>query len=220
MGDNLEVILQAYRDNEYDIRHFKEGVERYFLGNPKLFAGGRYLIHSSKSRMKDIDHLKEKIIRKTSAGREVSSTNLFDAITDLAGVRVLLLFQDDFARVNEVILNKVNVEKDWILAEAPKAYTWDPENTAFFNKIGIESHIKESFYTSVHYLVKPRADSNITCEIQVRTLFEEIWGEVDHHLNYPTPTENMALKEQIKVLSKIVGAGSRLLDSIRRVEGG
>ncbi|WP_315782452.1 hypothetical protein [Bradyrhizobium sp. SZCCHNPS1003] len=30
-----------------------------------------------------------------------------------------------------------------------------------------------------------RPDSPLSCEIQVRTLFEEIWGEIDHQLNYP-----------------------------------
>jgi hypothetical protein len=36
-------------------------------------------------------------------------------------------------------------------------------------------------------------------------------------MNYPTPSENMACKEQIRVLAKLVGAGSRLLDSLHRV---
>jgi ppGpp synthetase/RelA/SpoT-type nucleotidyltranferase len=41
---------------------------------------------------------------------------------------------------------------------------------------------KESYYTSIRYLVKPRHD-----EIQVRTLFEEIWGGIDHTIYYPHP---------------------------------
>jgi GTP pyrophosphokinase len=76
---------------------------------------------------------------------------------------------------------------------------------------------KPTAYTSVHYLVSPRPDSSICCEVQVRTLFEEIWGEVDHRINYPKPSESIACREQIQVLSKIVGAGSRLLDSLQRV---
>lgn len=82
--------------------------------------------------------------------------------------------------------------------------------------MGLEVHVKDSFYTSVHYLVRPRPDSPHCCEIQVRTLFEEIWGEVDHTLNYPTPTDNIACREQLRVLTKVVGAGSRLVDSIFR----
>lgn len=108
-------------------------------------------------------------------------------------------------------------EGDWFFAERPKVYTWDPEAVAFFANFDLDISEKSTSYTSVHYLVRPREDSPMCCEIQVRTLFEEIWGEVDHQINYPKPTDSVACREQIKVLSKIVGAGSRLLDSLRRV---
>ena len=57
------------------------------------------------------------------------------------------------------------------------------------------------------------------CEIQVRTLFEEIWGEIDHAINYPVATESVACKEQLRVLAKLASTGSRLADSIFRSYG-
>lgn len=54
----------------------------------------------------------------------------------------------------------------------------------------------------------------LSCEIQIRTLFEEIWGEIDHELNYPNPTESSVCREQLRVLAKVVGAGSRLVSAI------
>jgi putative GTP pyrophosphokinase len=39
-------------------------------------------------------------------------------------------------------------------------------------------------------------------------------GEVDHMLNYPTPTNIFTSSEQLKVLAKIVSAGSRSVDSL------
>ncbi len=104
----------------------------------------------------------------------------------------------------------------WYFPEPPKAYTWDPESKQFFEGLEIEVQVKESFYTSVHYLIKPREDSPICCELQVRTLFEEIWGEVEHSINYPDKTSNIPCREQLLVLAKLVGAGSRLVDSIYR----
>ncbi len=56
----------------------------------------------------------------------------------------------------------------------------------------------------------------VCCEIQVRTLFEEIWGEIDHAINYPHSTESIACKEQLKVMTKLVSTGTRLADSIFR----
>ena len=76
--------------------------------------------------------------------------------------------------------------------------------------------MKESFYTSIHYVVRPRPDSEVRCEIQVRTLFEEIWAEIDHQLNYPAQTTSLACLEQLRVLARLVGAGSRLADAIYR----
>jgi hypothetical protein len=40
-------------------------------------------------------------------------------------------------------------------------------------------------YTSVHYIIGSGSQTPLTCEIQVRTLMEEVWGEVDHKINYP-----------------------------------
>ncbi|MEG0378647.1 MAG: hypothetical protein RR614_09240, partial [Eubacterium sp.] len=105
-------------------------------------------------------------------------------------------------------------QKEWILAEAPKAYTWDPESRKFYENLEINTEVKDSFYTSVHYLIKLNNGNNLCCEIQVRTLFEEIWGEIDHAINYPHPIDSVACSEQLKVLSKLISTGTRLSDSI------
>ncbi len=62
----------------------------------------------------------------------------------------------------------------------------------------------------------PRSKKNtkITCEIQVRTLADEIWGEIDHRLNYPIEHQSLACREQIKSLARVASSCSRLVDSI------
>ena len=139
-------------------------------------------------------------------------------MTDLAGVRVLHLYQDQFPVIHACIMNQME-SQEWVFQEQPKVYSWDPEAIEFFRSIGLVPEIKASYYTSIHYVVKPKANSNICCEIQVRTLFEEIWGEIDHSMNYPHPTDNRACQEQLRVLSKLVSTGTRLADSIFRTKG-
>lgn len=98
---------------------------------------------------------------------------------------------------------------------ADRVLSWiDPEYEKFFHDLGCRCERRDSFYTSVHFVVRPRQDSPLSCEIQVRTLFEEIWGEIDHSLNYPHPTTIASCQEQLRVLAKLVGAGSRLVTSI------
>jgi ppGpp synthetase/RelA/SpoT-type nucleotidyltranferase len=115
--------------------------------------------------------------------------------------------------IHQEIINKVD-QKEWILAEPPKAYTWDPESEKFYGKLGIKTEVKDSFYTSVYYLIKLNNGNDLCCEIQVRTLFEEIWGEIAHAINYPYPINSVACSEQLKVLSKLVSTGTKLSDSI------
>lgn len=212
-----ENLLIKFDEGRHDLRIFMNVILQYVGDHPELRIPGDEIVHSCKSRLKDREHLRDKITRKIAAGRRIDESNLFDEITDLAGVRILHLYQDGFRSIDCVIRKKVN-GGDWYLAEKPKAYTWDPENVEFFKSFDLEIIEKATSYTSVHYLLRPRQDSWICCELQVRTLFEEIWGEVDHQINYPQPTKNVACIEQIKVLSKIVGAGSRLLDALRRVQ--
>jgi ppGpp synthetase/RelA/SpoT-type nucleotidyltranferase len=108
--------------------------------------------------------------------------------------------------------------KSWRFLEKPIAYTWDPDSVNYFKKFNLRTSVKSSFYTSVHYVIAPANDeAGISCEIQVRTLFEEAWGEIDHSINYPQPTKVMANIEQLRVLSRLVSTGSRLADSIFKV---
>ncbi|HFI2197169.1 TPA: RelA/SpoT domain-containing protein [Pseudomonas aeruginosa] len=223
---NLEEVTE-YCLGEFDIiQHelslFNNQVKGWFETHPRLIGCKPPLIHSVKHRLKDREHLRAKIQRKLipdpeSHNVEIEQTwvpeNIFKSLTDLAGVRVLHLNQKQFELIHAEISRKID-STDWVLYENPKAYTWDPDSAAYFESLGIETKVKDSHYTSVHYVIRPRRESPLACEIQVRTLFEEIWGEVDHTLNYPNPTENIACKEQLRVLAKVVGAGSRLVESI------
>lgn len=206
-------IVLAYLNPEkqYELKAFLQTVLFFFENNPAL----KGIVHSVKSRMKDPEHLKDKIQRKLKSEKIIDENNLFTVVNDLIGVRVLYLYQDQFQLIHNELLKKVDETKDWMFVEAPKAYTWDPETREYFEKLNIHTEVRDTYYTSVHYVIKPNNElSNITCEIQVRTLFEEIWGEIDHTINYPHPTEIIACKEQLRVLAKLVSTGTRLADSI------
>lgn len=187
----------------------------------------RPIVHSIRHRLKDREHLLDKVRRKNLENSQkdevnrlppIDSNNLFERITDLAGVRVLHLHQSQFQIIHNAIMAKVN-EGDFHLFEQPKAYTWDPDSKRFFNSLQIQTSQKESFYTSIHYVLKPNSRSHITCEIQVRTLLEEVWGEIDHNMNYPTQHTDEYCLENIRILARLVGTGSHLADSIMRRYG-
>jgi ppGpp synthetase/RelA/SpoT-type nucleotidyltranferase len=43
---------------------------------------------------------------------------------------------------------------------------------------------------------------------------EEVWGEVDHTINYPHKSNSLPCREQIKALARATSTCSRLVDSI------
>lgn len=207
----LDEIIEVVKADMHRYEHLHDKLISYITRDPDL----KRLVHSHKSRFKDLDHLKEKVERKNadSSNEPITKENIKSRITDICGIRILHLYVGQFKAIHNVIMGYVN-DGEIALFESPKAYTWDPEYKEYFLSLGLEAKLKESFYTSVHYVVKPRADSDITCEIQVRTLFEEVWGEIDHTFNYPNPSDNNVVQEQLKVLARVVGAGTRLADSV------
>lgn len=213
--DVMRSVIDHYCDSntQFMLSHFMNQVKSFFESKPALHGYPLPVVHSVKSRLKDKNHLLGKLKRKLEKGVIISCENLFDIITDLAGVRVLHLYHGQFPTIHSEIMNQIE-SKDWTLREEPKAYTWDPETKDFFNELGISTEVKDTYYTSVHYVVQPNNTSGICCEVQVRTLFEEIWGEIDHSINYPHKTSSVACSEQLRVLSKLVSTGTRLSDSI------
>ncbi len=216
--EHISNIVSTYTNERHLFERFMNAVVDTFRLEPSLNQHGNQIIHTIKYRLKDPDHLMDKISRKWNNDDPITPENLYMRITDLIGVRVLHLYQDQFPSLHHHIQKQVD-NGDWFLHEKPIAYSWDPESRDFLQNLGIRAEIKDSYYTSIHYIVKPKQDSNICCEVQVRTLFEEIWGEIDHKINYPHPTENRSCREQLRVLSKLVSTGTRLADSIFRTMG-
>lgn len=208
-------LVSVYLDRLDEFSLFSKQVSDYFQTSRLFKENPLPLVHSVKSRLKDEKHLAEKIKRKWSDG-VITEKTLFKKITDFAGVRVLHLHTQQFPAINAAIMAQVD-KGFWALHEPPVAYSWDPEATAFFSSLNLKAVTRESYYTSIHYVVKPQAKSDLTCEIQVRTLFDEVWGEIDHALNYPVPTESIACKEQLRVLAKLSSTGTRLADSIFKI---
>lgn len=217
MSEVIDEAVKAYVDKQFEYEQFLAGVLVFFQKHPHLNKSPLPIIHSIKSRLKEPSHLADKLQRKLDAGKTITKDNIFTEITDFIGVRVLHLYQDQFPEINSAINKKIE-NGDWLFVEQPKAFTWDPESVQFYKEQNVLTELRDTYYTSIHYLVKPNNHNSICCEIQVRTLFEEIWGEIDHTINYPHPTDSIACKEQLRVLSKLVSTGTRLADSIFRTK--
>lgn len=210
-------LTRYYEENLHLVKTMLKQLADAILESPSLMA----LTHSTKSRLKEPGHLQEKLLRKMRESKSkgkafnVTESNLFSAITDLAGFRILHLHSSQIVDIDRE-LRRVFAEYRYRLFEKPRARTWDDEYREFFHGVGILTLSSPKMYTSVHYVVESFSETKCTCEIQVRTLAEELWGEVDHSMNYPQPSPVEACRDQIKVLARVTSSCSRLVDSIFR----
>lgn len=163
-------------------------------------------VHSLSCRIKDTKHLIEKIIRKNpeylEKGDALSINNYEQKITDLMGIRILILFKEDWLEVHEHIMDNYKNA----LLEPPFVYVRDGDDTCLYDgKIEIR---KEKPYRSAHYVI--RSNEGLGIEVQVRTLYEEAWSEIDHKLRYPYDLSNEMLANYINIMNRLTGMGDEM----------
>ena len=215
LSKQFDGLVQTYVNHLPLIEVFHNQLLEALTGSKKLGA----LVHSIRSRLKEPDHLKDKLHRKWKKKREagepfdIGKENLLVRVNDLVGIRILHLYTRQIQDI-DTVLREILDESQYKLVGKPFARTWDDESRAFFDKCKIKTEKSPSLYTSVHYVVASASRTKLTAEIQVRTLMEEVWGEVDHQLNYPHETQSLACREQLKVLARVTSSATRLVDSI------
>ncbi len=183
--DELTAISEDYKRQLPDLETIARHPVDIILKNK--------IVHAINYRLKDPDHLISKIVRKRLENPEISITldNYQERITDLIGIRALHLFKEDWIRIHRYLT------AHWELAEQPVAYVreGDSERILDFyreNQCGVEFHAFG--YRSVHYTLSTSPNRRrFVIEMQVRTLFEEAWGEIDHTVRYPYSLDNDVL---------------------------
>lgn len=177
--------------------------------------------HTVRSRVKDPEHLIDKIIRKIIREKEknpdynIDVNNYKSEITDLIGIRVLHLYKDQAAPID------IFVRETWDLREKCTIYyrqgdysnQEEPEDNKLF-----KFKVHPFGYRSWHYLISSQATKDVhIAEIQVRTIFEEGWSEIDHQLRYPNNMNDVHLTKQLLVLNRVAGSADEMATVIREL---
>lgn len=213
--EKINRLVKYYSDNKDIFERTSKVIYDLFVTHKSITP----FLHSMKYRVKDPNHLKDKLRRKYNELKynqkkfDITTSNLFDNINDLAGVRILHLHTEQMKFIDPII-HEILDEEQYKIIEPAVASTWDDEYRSFFEGLGMETRTTDSMYTSVHYIIELNNKHRTKCELQVRTLMEEVWGEVSHKIDYPEKTKSIACQEQLKVLARITSSGTRLVDSI------
>lgn len=220
-GKDERSFLKAYNHNYKSVADVGldwatlVGIHDYYLGivKNKLEISAQELFlylksikgaHTVKYRIKDPEHLIDKIIRKKiEQDRIVTKENFLDEFDDFIGFRILHLFKNDWEPIYLTIRDKFESK------ESPVAYHRKGDDKQFIDRckeLGLEPKEKEAGYRSIHYVAKiPFFSTQFKCEIQIRTVFEEAWSEIDHLVRYPNNTGNELLNSYLLMFNKLAG---------------
>lgn len=127
-------------------------------------------IHSVSYRVKDPSSLAEKLRRPDKSYSELSE------ITDLAGVRIITYFADDVDVVASLLRTEFSIDD---AASVDKRQYSDP------NQFGYRSlHYITSLGVNRSSLAEYQRFSSLRCEVQVRSILQHAWAEIEHDLGY------------------------------------
>lgn len=79
---DIDALIGLYEQDKYMYERFLDSVHSFFLHEPSLNQPPLPIIHSLKWRLKDPEHLRDKLLRKLESGDDINEQNLFEKITD------------------------------------------------------------------------------------------------------------------------------------------
>lgn len=209
----LVKIHQDYISTQTLYEGIANNIISKFLRSDAKEAG----VHSVRFRLKNPESLIEKIIRKTIDNQKkgihktYTVKNYTKEITDLIGIRILHVFKDDWFAIHNFILQQCQFQTK----EDPKVYYRKGDEKHFIDeckKSGCATEVHPKAYRSIHYIINPQPNKNICfVEIQVRTVFEDGWSEIDHKLRYASKKgKKHKLDRYLLALNRIAGSADEI----------
>ncbi len=161
----LKKIYESYSE---EFQEILSNVQKKLHDVIKLLSLPTY-----KARIKSFDSYYKKVLRQKSVQAE--KADCLVTLTDMIGIRVICAFLEDLATVEKEITAAFDVIE--------------------IERKGADQSFREFGYESVHILVKIPFDclpknmdlpipDDMVCEIQVRTILQDAWAEVEHELVY------------------------------------
>ncbi len=204
---DLDLLVQIKKDYEDQMGNLNEAAELI----AKILQKSEE-VHSVRWRVKEPSHVLEKIVRKRASGAEkyksISIENYTDLITDLVGVRVLHLFKHDWLNIHHYIT------RIWEPVEEVIAYIREGDEgpvVTSYSDHDCRAEAHPAGYRSIHYVIATQPTiRKIFSEIQVRTIFEEGWSEIDHKIRYPNFSDNELVAYFLTIFNRMAGSADEM----------
>ena len=228
-----------------EISHSAEAAEQALLAILKT-ANLQSNCYAYKTRVKSW----KKLLSKLELKRKKKPAYSLNDITDVLGLRIVTLFRQDMIDIIDIILSLISHQVKYNpipfegngLVEAI-IYTPSPKNDIIISQAhqkidsfglipsdSIQLETTVARYSSIHLVAKMdfsvpdfNGTYKIPVEIQIRTVFEDAWGELDHKYGYQNRegksesviTNPLHVQKNLLTMKKFVDACSEYADNIR-----
>lgn len=194
-SDHIENLINQYKQSR---SLYKELVKEVRYALQEKLKVTPVKVANLVGRVKKEDSLKDKLNRKKEDRKGLRD------MPDLAGVRVVCLYEADLKIVNQIINSGFDVTEQ--------------ENKA--DNLGAD----RMGYHGFHFIVQlnenfkgPRYDNlrGLNCEIQVRTVLQDAWSIISHHLVYKYESSIPdKLKRDLNNVMSLLEIGQEIFDSV------
>ena len=161
-----------------------------------------------KARIKSFSSYYKKLIKQKS--EEAASSESLVCLTDMIGIRIICTFLEDISVILEQLKEIFDVRE--------------------IERKGADLNFKEFGYESIHVLIAIPDDcipadidsdlplpDDLVCEIQIRTILQDAWAEVEHELIYKsefTPFD-MPLRRKLASMNASLNLADIIFQEIR-----
>ncbi|WP_010458888.1 GTP pyrophosphokinase [Acidovorax radicis] len=161
-----------------------------------------------EGRVKDADECIRKFVRKYRPALEENNTpyEIQSYITDLVGVRVVCLYEDELEKIAAI------VRGHFAVIDVTDKVTAVESTEASFGYKGLHLDLKLS--TTERTQPEHAAYAHLPFELQVRTIIQDSWSVLDHRIKYKKSIPG-ELKRRINVLSALFELADREFRQIR-----
>ena len=180
-------------------------------------------VYMTRARIKNIESSYLKTKRKDK--KEIMS------ITDLIGLRILCLFEQDILGVYKFILEMCcsdvyKLEEILIFGLKKESRltvsSFKKELNKFdkYKNIDFRSEARENGYQSIHFVGTYQdfeENTKYPFEIQLRTLLQDVWGELEHKLAYKQKSSHPFIKKSFIRLSKALETNDMLISDLQDI---
>ncbi len=189
---------------EYDkkVSNYTDFTEKLHTLLDELLKNRGLKVHSVTGRVKQRDSFAQKVERTESP------YETFTDITDITGVRIITYFADDVDRIAQVIRDEFEIDM---------ANSVDKRDLLVPDRFG---------YLSLHYVIslsptrvglsEYKRHTGLKAEIQIRSILQHAWAEIEHDLGYKTALGvPRAVRRQFSRLAGLLEIADNEFTSIR-----